>query len=441
MDKYIISNGTFYEVHDDNLMHRRSRSSSYKKNTKKNFKYVAKIDLGKSTRYFYTKEEYNAYLKGNKQTKTSEVTSSKTGKQSASSASAKLAGKYSNTVDNLIKLGEKAIKNVIDTIFNPEKKRQEEAAKIREAEAKQLAEEAAKKKAQEEARKKAEAEKKAKEEAANRQAEEIAKRNKDADAISDKNSPKSFDDLHKKDREYTKEEDQAIINTNYVGVDEDYVFADNMTDEEKKEYESLVKEFGIDLYEYHINCMSCTLAYDMRRRGYDVEAAPYDLNETWQPLIETIGDLYKGVTPDDWFVSELSGETPHLTDPNYWDVIETQTQEMYDKVSDEFDKMTDGAYGQFCVHWDSGGGHSIAWEKEAGKITLRDCQSNKTYDFEDIKHSDFYYSVETVFVLRTDDKEFSDGALKRVRNADHVEEVDKFLERMRKKYRLREEDE
>ena len=429
--KYIITNGTFIEVSDE-LYHRKTKRR-YERKTNKSFKYIAKVDIGKSTRYFYTKAEYDAYLNSKKSIKEDKTSKTKingnNSKKKKKSLLDILVDALNNTfIGRLINLGKRVVEEAIRKTEEDERKAKEEAERKAKEEAERKAKEEAERKAKEEAERKAkeEAERKAQEEAERKAQEEFDKQKAStdsADAISEANSPKSFDELKLKDREYTKDEDQAVINTNYISSEEAELIDSSMTEEDKKELKKIEESCGIAPVEYTINCQSCTLAYDLRQRGYDVEAAPYDDDETWQANLEGISEWYEGVTEKDWTMSKLSSESL------------TPQKDMYDKVTDTFNEMPNGSYGQFCIDWSLGGGHSMVWEKENGKVTIRDCQTNEKYSYDEIHLNDTLYNyVRCVYVLRTDDKKITNEALKRVRNTDHVEEIDKYIEKLRKKY-------
>ena len=104
---------------------------------------------------------------------------------------------------------------------------------------------------------------------------------------------------------------------------------------------------------YRMNCTMCSTAYELRRRGYDVEA-----NTTTQ------GRYSKDVAS--WF--GLSKKDIH-------------TATTYDDFYDEIHKEPDGSRGQVLLGvgaFDSK--HSMVWEKENGHVTIRDCQSGIKYD-------------------------------------------------------------
>ena len=186
-------------------------------------------------------------------------------------------------------------------------------------------------------------------------------------------TPGSFDELKRIDdgnKSQTNEEHQQLINPNFNRAEWDYAY----------------------------NCSFCTAAYDLRKRGYDVEAAPISLLEG--PVVDDILSWYEGseaVTKAD-ILEDLSAQ-------NLSDGGPTKA------LNDRLESMGDGARGNLCVYWMLGGGHSIAWEIENGSVVYRDCQTNEVYDKELILDCvrDFAY-------IRTDNCEITEKVLRTVRN-------------------------
>lgn len=151
--------------------------------------------------------------------------------------------------------------------------------------------------------------------------------------------------FHLKDREFTPEEDMKVINPNH------------------KNFNSNTKN----------NCMLCTTAYEMRRRGYDVQAGlaskgytTYDALK-WFPGSK-VEHAYRPATNKKDFVKQ----TLKL-------MVNAGGKEKYNKLSDSLLKHGDGARGNLMVLWGEGGGHSVVWENQNGGFVLRDCQTNKVY--------------------------------------------------------------
>lgn len=400
-NNYIItSNGCFISYTE--LYH--SLFKYAKRNTNKHFKYIAKIPIGKNVRYFYDKHEYEIYLKNKNDNKPVQITNGpkqyaetkKIGKVFAdkvvnthSSSPVQIAKDFKHHTETK-KIGKAFTDKVINakanlqlTTVNIDKTKTDKSPKMELFDDTKVS---------------------------------------NADMKSIMLSPKTWNELKHKDHAYTKAEDQRAVNPKWPSKEQ-------QTEMNEKEYEKVMP--------YMMNCANCTLAYDVRQRGYDVQAAPYDPNETFHPSIENVSKWYEDVTEDDWKHFSLP-EKPKL-DKKFEEYSKEEQAEilkelepsnrsraMMTKVYNAIQKMPDNSYGQFCVWWSTGSGHSVVWEKENGKITIRDCQSNESFDFSELtrerdettsKESFAYaYDVTDVYILRTDDKELTTDALRRIRS-------------------------
>ena len=118
------------------------------------------------------------------------------------------------------------------------------------------------------------------------------------------------------------------------------------------------------------NCGFCTIAYDLRRRGYDVKAIPND--DGISPL--TITSLYK----------QKDGTE---RDTSYLNTTEIKTSDEYTHdLFSELAKTGNGASGAVSVTWNGGGGHSLAYQVVKGKAYILDCQTNTIYDEDDFSN-------------------------------------------------------
>ena len=125
------------------------------------------------------------------------------------------------------------------------------------------------------------------------------------------------------------------------------------------------------------NCCLCTIAYDLRRRGYDVisnQNAPINL-------------LYDIGPEDVSWMYDYPKET------------HTKTSEGLTKA---LSKQPDGSRGAAFCSWSGGqGGHVVAYEVHNGKPKLYDAQTGDIYD--DV--SDLFDDVSDTSFIRLDDKE------------------------------------
>ena len=136
---------------------------------------------------------------------------------------------------------------------------------------------------------------------------------------------------------------------------------------------------------YAINCATCTTMYDLRRRGYDVEALDHFGKQDsggmvpWQQE-----DLYKGngeyASGD--FVQPRGLEKVEPIDPNGFDYFARMdaSERNSVRIFDELASYGDGARGAVNMYWYDGGGHSMAWEVRDGKTLIIDTQRNIIYD-------------------------------------------------------------
>lgn len=109
------------------------------------------------------------------------------------------------------------------------------------------------------------------------------------------------------------------------------------------------------------NCVACAIAYDMRRRGFDV-AAKDKGNESYSEY-----DLYR------WYKKPQVVELSNAQDP----------KDAYDKLVTDLKQYGNGARGMVSGIWDVfpyADGHAIAWQVIGSKVLFLDGQINKVYD-------------------------------------------------------------
>ena len=144
------------------------------------------------------------------------------------------------------------------------------------------------------------------------------------------------------------------------------------------------------------NCTLCTTAYELRRRGYDVEANYSNIGRE----IKDVSKFFKNTTKRDWVTA--SGEKG---------------------IMKALDKMPEGSRGNICA-WvaESLYGprtrHSMVWEKEGGKITIRDCQTDTVYKHDGLFVTDnpfrpkgIILAKKAVQILRTDNREINTSTI------------------------------
>lgn len=142
------------------------------------------------------------------------------------------------------------------------------------------------------------------------------------------------------------------------------------------------------------NCMLCTATYDLRRRGYEVQAKK-----------ASYGYLTKDVKA--WYpkakIRKISGENAKG---------KPSTKEMIPKLKNALLKQGEGARGNLMVTWKNmAGGHSVAYEVTDGNLRIIDAQVNKIYSNPD---SFLKRCSPTVEYARLDNVGFSNKNIKEV---------------------------
>lgn len=144
------------------------------------------------------------------------------------------------------------------------------------------------------------------------------------------------------------------------------------------------------------NCMLCTNAYEMRRRGYDVRAG-LDLEGNGFLADELFGKMYKNYKGTDKVQPDLT------------------------KIYDYIKNQEDGARGNFMVWWDTSGGHSMIWENIHGRPYIKDAQTGTSYGRATMRVIMSSISkTKPVEFLRTDNAEIDMTEVKKWINTDTV---------------------
>lgn len=119
-----------------------------------------------------------------------------------------------------------------------------------------------------------------------------------------------------------------------------------------KDQAAVNKDFGKNP-EHAMNCTMCTTAYELRRRGLDVEAS-----------VTVQGRKVEDAAS--WFNIKPK------------DIVR---EKRYRKFIESINSQPDGARGNICCEVGPYHSmHSMVWEKENGKVIIRDCQTNTKYD-------------------------------------------------------------
>lgn len=129
------------------------------------------------------------------------------------------------------------------------------------------------------------------------------------------------------------------------------------------------------------NCAMCTVAYDLRRRGYSVKAKESDEGLSLNDMVSAY-DNAVSIEMDEFYEEKNRKNFPD------WPTSQT-VQETLPDLKKELLAMGNGARGNLGLEWELGGGHSIAWEVEGGEVIIRDTQLNKKWKFDECEYWDY----------------------------------------------------
>lgn len=160
--------------------------------------------------------------------------------------------------------------------------------------------------------------------------------------------------------------------------------------------------YSQDFGEYSQNCQRCVVAYELRRRGYDVIALP-----TWEG--DDMGFPYPTAKPSTdngrWQMAFRKAKSVRVGINGDNDAAVNVVQTNIEK---KMKKYGNGSRAVISVTWKGGtDGHVFNVENEHGKIIYRDAQSGRTVN---IKGTLATAQTRNVNLVRTDNLRISDRA-------------------------------
>lgn len=197
-----------------------------------------------------------------------------------------------------------------------------------------------------------------------------------------KDSPSFMDGFKKTPSTETSEEAMAKINPHVDWSYSQYKYYNDLPDEQIKKLKDsgkVTQKTVGDTQAYDMNCMNCTTAYELRRRGYDVEAGAWRASNTKYASLE---NWYEGVK-----VKEVK-----------------KTNNLIKAIQSD---NPPGSRGNLMVQWSNGGGHSMAYEVDSkGKVHILDPQTNSVVDEDKLPDL-----ISSAHYARTDNLKLKEGVL------------------------------
>lgn len=186
-------------------------------------------------------------------------------------------------------------------------------------------------------------------------------------------------------------------------------------------------------YEYGVNCMLCSAVYELRRRGYDVEAnpLPFDLKDSIydeafskfggeEKVMETLSSLADAGDEDRYYayLNRIQEATDYTYASRIYEdpkIIKVPDSAMSDLYSYAKNNLEPNSRGHMLIDWKFGGAHSLNYEVDSkGNIKLIDSQPVWEYGLADSievgeKEVNAYADCGTkIAFMRTDNLEFTE---------------------------------
>lgn len=172
-----------------------------------------------------------------------------------------------------------------------------------------------------------------------------------------------------------------------------------------------------------VNCRRCTVAYEMRRRGYDVKSV-----KTLSGTGQHEGGMANLIDKDTQYLRTrifrklMDNQDADMTDlTNFLSGSKRINIDTGDKDGIKNSKILfktimennpNGARGELNFLWNQNYGHSMAWEIVKNKLVIFDTQTHEVYNnSEDI--AKILTQVKDLHYLRLDDKDFNWDFIKR----------------------------
>lgn len=169
------------------------------------------------------------------------------------------------------------------------------------------------------------------------------------------------------------------------------------------------KKFSEDYAEFSLNCQRCVIAYELRRRGYDVEALPTYKNDKLTKIAYV--DTQKGTYEGAWKGAFQHGKTENVGVPGSNSKAE---KSVIDNIEKKMKQYGNGSRAVVQVFYRKRGegGHVFNVENQGGRIVYVEAQ---TGSIKDIKSTMKQVSTGKVNIMRTDNLKISGRAKKFVR--------------------------
>lgn len=155
---------------------------------------------------------------------------------------------------------------------------------------------------------------------------------------------------------------------------------------------------------YTANCQRCVVAYELRRRGYDVVAQPTYLGDTL-PQVAHRDQSGGGANNGRWMGAFQNARVVDVGSRN--PSVAKARSEVQENINSQMRKWGDGSRAVVQTFWSQGGGHVFNVENRHGRIVWVDAQPGK---YVSQKRYTGNMRPDSVGLVRTDNLRVSDRA-------------------------------
>lgn len=167
--------------------------------------------------------------------------------------------------------------------------------------------------------------------------------------------------------------------------------------------------FSRDYREFSENCQRCVVAYELRRRGYNVEALPTYKGSTLNQVVHH--DAAKGVYAARWRGAFKGAKTENVGVPGNTPKAERAVMQ---NIANKMHSYGVGSRAVIQVFYRGGGGHVFNVENQGGRIVYVEAQSGRIRDAAATMRS---VKTGAVNIVRVDNLKISNRAQKFVRQS------------------------
>lgn len=149
--------------------------------------------------------------------------------------------------------------------------------------------------------------------------------------------------------------------------------------------------------EFSQNCQRVVVAYEARRRGYDVQAQPTYKGDTLNQI--AYNDNTKGISRGRWMGAFQNAKPKNVSASTEKGVM--------DNIDNQMKNYGEGSRGVVQIFYKGGGGHVFNVERKNGKTQYIEAQTGKVKNFQKTLND---VKTDRVALVRTDNLKFSDRA-------------------------------